>query len=109
MSCTDMINLDFAKAFDKVDHGVFFTQTETIRHHRKARKLAFELILSNRNHFVRIPGGVSSDHGSVLSGVPQGTVLGPLYCFLYCYQTFQVTLTTLVWYVLLMTRGCIAR
>ena len=45
MSCMDMIYLDFAKAFDKVDHGPWcsFTQTETIRHHRKARKLAFEL------------------------------------------------------------------
>ena len=33
--------------------------------------------LSNRSHFVRLPDGVSNDH-PVISGVPQGTVLGPL-------------------------------
>ena len=33
--------------------------------------------LSDRKHFVRMPGGISND-GPVLSGVPQGTVLGPL-------------------------------
>ena len=33
--------------------------------------------LSNRSHFVRLPGGISKDH-PVISGVPQGTVLGPL-------------------------------
>ena len=33
--------------------------------------------LSNRSHFVRLPGGVSNDH-PVISGVPQGAVMGPL-------------------------------
>ena len=33
--------------------------------------------LTDRSHFVRLPGGISEDH-PVLSGVPQGTVLGPL-------------------------------
>ena len=33
--------------------------------------------LTDRSHFVRLPGGISEDH-PVLSGVPQGTVLCPL-------------------------------
>ena len=33
--------------------------------------------LTDRSHFVRLSGGISEDH-PVLSGVPQGTVLGPL-------------------------------
>ena len=37
----------------------------------------FFQFLTNRNHYVRIPGGISKD-SSVLSDVPQGTVLEPL-------------------------------
>ena len=62
MSCTDMIYLDFAKAFDKVDHGVLL-------HKRKQFGITGNWLLSfffNTNHFVHIPGVVSSD-GSVLS------------------------------------------
>ena len=33
--------------------------------------------LTDRSHFVRLPGGISEDH-PVLSGVPQGTILCPL-------------------------------
>ena len=80
MSCTDMVYLDFAKAFDKdkVDHGVLLHKLKQLGITGKLGNWLLSF-LSNRNHFVRIPGGVSSD-GSVLSGVPQpqGTVLGPL-------------------------------
>ena len=37
----------------------------------------FYNFLTNRSHFVRLPGGISAD-SPVLSGVSQGTVLGPL-------------------------------
>ena len=37
----------------------------------------FFQFLTNRTHYIRIPGGISND-SPVLSDVPQGTVLGPL-------------------------------
>ena len=78
MSCTDMIYLDFAKAFRKVDHCVHLHKLTQLGITGNFGKLGNWLLsfLSNRNHFVRIPGGVSSD-GSVLSDVPKGTVLRP--------------------------------
>ena len=72
----DVVYLDFAKAFDKVDHGVLF---------RKLRLLGVggELLawihsfLTERLQAV-VVGGSRSSEARVKSGVPQGTVLGPI-------------------------------
>ena len=72
----DMVYLDFAKAFDKVDHGILLHKLKDLGITGKLGVWFFHF-LSNRSHFVRLPGGVSNDH-PVISGVSQGTVLGPL-------------------------------
>ena len=73
---TDCIYLDFAKAFDKVDH-------ELLIHKLKCYGIQGNLLkwitsfLSDRSQRVSI-NGTHSYASKVRSGVPQGTVLGPL-------------------------------
>ena len=62
----DMVNLDFAKAFDKVYHAVLLNKIKT---HGITGQLGVWLY-----HFVRLQGGISLD-SPVLSGAPQDTVL----------------------------------
>ena len=75
-STVDMIYLDFSKAFDKVDHGILLHKLRDLGITDRLG-LWFFYFLNNRQHYVRIPGGISQPH-PVLSGVPRGTVLGPL-------------------------------
>ena len=61
--CVDMVYLDFAKAFDKVDHGILLHK---LRDAGISGKLGVWLhcFLSNRSQFVRIPGGFSTTRHS---------------------------------------------
>ena len=75
-STVDMIYLDFSKAFDKVHHGVLLHKLKDLGITGKLGIWFFQF-LTNRTHYVKIPGCISKG-SPVLSGVPQGTVLGPL-------------------------------
>ena len=75
-SSVDMVYLDFSKAFDTVDHGILLHKLRALGITGDIGIWLFHF-LTDRSHFVRLPGGISEDH-PVLSGVSQGTVLGPL-------------------------------
>ncbi|KAK3872353.1 hypothetical protein Pcinc_022570 [Petrolisthes cinctipes] len=72
----DVVYLDFSKAFDKVDHGVLLHKLRNLGISGQLG-LWVSAFLTNRTQFVAVSGAMSSV-SSVLSGVPQGSVLGPL-------------------------------
>ena len=78
---TDLILLDFSKAFDTVPHKRLLAKLQhyKINHHVQAWIQSW---LTQRTQSV-VVDGASSQPVSVLSGVPQGTVLGPLMFLLY--------------------------
>ena len=72
----DVIYLDFAKVFDKVNNGILLNELKKIGINGKIA-VWIHNFLSNRQHCVAVNGTTSSE-GQVRSVVPQGSVLGPL-------------------------------
>ena len=72
-STVDVLYLDFAKAFDKVDHGVLMSECKKLGISGKLG-LWMHTFLTERKQFVHA-NGANSDEVQVMSGVPQGTVL----------------------------------
>ena len=84
----DMVYLNFAKAFDKVDHSVLLHKIKMLG---ITGKLGVWLY-----HSVRLQGGISFD-SPVISGVPQVTVLGPLlFIILMCDINSRITSSSMV-------------
>ena len=73
--------IDLKKAFDTVDHDILLKKLE----HYGGRGLSrdwFQSYLKNRKQFVSISDSTSNTN-EITTGVPQGSVLGPLLFLLY--------------------------
>ena len=75
-NCADILYLDFSKAFDTVSHYRLLIKMENLGISSNIIDIVKDF-LSNRTMRVRV-GSAFSESYDVPSGVPQGSVLGPL-------------------------------
>ena len=80
-SVVDVIYFDFAKAFDKVPHRRLIGKLESYGIKGNVLKWISEFLCGRYQTVV--VNGEKSKEASVLSGIPQGTVLGPLLFVIY--------------------------
>ena len=72
----DVIYMDFMKAFDKVPHKHLIHKLNNFEVHEQVINWIQDF-LSDRTQVVRY-NGITSNTEPVLSGIPQGTVIGPV-------------------------------
>ena len=91
---TDIVYLDFAKAFDRVDHQLLLKKLKNFGVGENLLEW-FHSYLKDRCQRVVVHGKASQEL-PVLSGIPQGSILGPLLFFIYVNDLPHITNTSSV-------------
>jgi hypothetical protein len=77
----DVVYLDFSKAFDKVDHGLLLEKLRRIGVGGRLLGWIHSFLIGRKQ--VVVVDGCRSAESHVQSGVPQGSVLGPILFLIY--------------------------
>ena len=75
------VYLDLSKAFDTLDHNILLHKLKYYGIEGTALRL-FESYLNERQQYVDLDG-TTSNNNRILTGVPQGSILGPLLFIIY--------------------------
>ncbi|MEE8341453.1 MAG: reverse transcriptase family protein, partial [Candidatus Neomarinimicrobiota bacterium] len=75
------IFIDLSKAFDTINHGILLRKLQFYGLDQSSLRL-FNSYLVNRQQYVTIDG-IQSKLGHITTGVPQGSILGPLLFIIY--------------------------